>query len=432
MHHNDGLRDFSRIIQEVDAKAKTYASSVASASKQMRDEKLQYKYKYDQAMELLKVRESAFDAAKALINSLNRDYNDLALKCDQLEFQRDNISDQARTSHETEEAKQLNLKIKELKAVQREKNALTRDLAKSERMVARHKDQSKLVKELIAERKALTRENAKLVQQNADLTASVELVRVPDAAATGTPSSRPGSKRKRAGPENVVDEATAAARAAAAAAHASQAQQLQVLHQDFESLKEELRGVASKLETPRESPREDQLMVLLNKNSLLAAEKAQLAAQLDVMTTSHHDTQTSNESLRMALKAQKEENASLAQSYQQTESANASLRSALKAQKDDNAQLRRTHLAEFSASMEKLKQLLDRKHSAEMQELVNKHDVEMEKMEDELLGLISKCTKAEQQLAELTNKNRTYDQILQLKEEVIAADERLLAAYDRA
>ncbi len=35
-----------------------------------------------------------------------------------------------------------------------------------------------------------------------------------------------------------------------------QAQQLQVLHQDFESLKEELR-VASKLEAYPESPRED-------------------------------------------------------------------------------------------------------------------------------------------------------------------------------
>lgn len=429
MHHKDGLRDFSRITQEVDAKAKTYASSVALASKQMRDEKLQYKYKYEQAMELLKVRESAFEAAKALINNLNRDYNDLALKCDQLEFQRDNTLDQARTSRETEEAKQLNLKIKELKALQREKNALTRDLAKSERLVARHKDQSKIVKDLIAERKALKRENAKLAQQNSDSTVSVAIAQEPGTN-TGTPGSRSGSKRKRAESENIVDEATAAARDAAAATYTQHA--LQELHQDFKSLKEELRGLASKLETPREPPIEDQLMDLLNKNGLLAAERAQLAAQLDVVTTSHHDTQASNESLRMALEAQKEENALLAQSYLQTESANATLRSALKAQKDDNAQLRRTHLGEFSASMEKLKQLLDRKHSAELQELVNKHDVEMEKMEDELLGLISKCTRVEQQLAELTNKNRTYDQILQLKEEVIAADERLLAAYERA
>lgn len=429
MHHKDGLRDFSRITQEVDAKAKTYASSVALASKQMRDEKLQYKYKYEQAMELLKVRESAFEAAKSLINNLYRDYNDLALKCDQLEFQRDNTSDQARMSRETEEAKQLNLKIKELKALQREKNALTRDLAKSERLVARHKDQSKIVKDLIAERKALKRENAKLAQQNSDSTVSVAIAQEPDTN-TGTPGSRSGSKRKRAESENVVNEATAAARDAAAATHTQHA--LQELHQDFESLKEELRGLASKLEMPRESPIEDQLMDLVNKNGLLAAERAQLAAQLGVVTNSHHDTQASNESLRMALEAQKEENALLAQSYLQTESANATLRSALKAQKDDNAQLRRTHLGEFSASMEKLKQLLDRKHSAEMQELVNKHDVEMEKMEDELLGLISKCTRVEQQLAELSNKNRTYDQILQLKEEVIAADERLLAAYERA
>lgn len=152
--HVDYFEILSRQVQQLEQKNRSYKQAIQQAPLTLRDETQRYKYMFNQSTELLELRSTVFETAKKVISYLQHENDGYELQLEQLKSQEEFRMDEVLVGQNSIHSQEMKLKELEIESLKLEVRGLTVELKKFKKTEKEVRSKDKMIRELLLEKKA--------------------------------------------------------------------------------------------------------------------------------------------------------------------------------------------------------------------------------------------------------------------------------------